>query len=142
MINVLSEALPHVDALIMRKPITIIKREIVNNKGFASSTETSLNTLAHAQPLTSFEIVKLTDSTLDSKSVYKFYFIGNLAEVLNFLNCKDCEIIFEGRRFSVYSKDDWAKNGWLKVIAYERATLPKPEPAPKPDETEGENGAI
>ncbi len=71
MINVLSEALPHVDALIMRKPITIIKREIVNNKGFASSTETSLNTLAHAQPLTSFEIVKLTDSTLDSKSVYK-----------------------------------------------------------------------
>lgn len=136
MINVLSEALPHVDALIMRKPITIIKRELVNNKGFASSTETSLNTLAHAQPLTSFEIVKLTDSTLDSKSVYKFYFIGDLAEVLNFLNCKDCEIIFEGRRFSVYSKDDWAKNGWLKVIAYERATLPKP------DETEGENGAI
>lgn len=140
MINVLSEALPHVDALIMRKPITIIKREIVNNKGFASSTETSLNTLAHAQPLTSFEIVKLTDSTLDSKSVYKFYFIGDLAEVLNFLNCKDCEIIFEGRRFSVYSKDDWAKNGWLKVIAYERAALPTPEP--EPDETEGENGAI
>ena len=56
--------------------------------------------------------------------------------MLNFLNCKDCEIIFEGRRFGVYSKDDWAKNGWLKVIAYERAILPKP------DETEGENGAI
>lgn len=136
MINVLSEALPHLDELIKRKSITIIKREIKNTKGFATSSETSLNTLAHVQPLTSFEIVKLTDSTLDSKSVYKFYFIGDLAEVLNFLNCKDCEIIFEGRRFSVYSKDDWAKNGWLKVIAYERAILPKP------DETEGENGVI
>ena len=118
MINVLSEALPHLDELIKRKSITIIKREIKNTKGFATSSETSLNTLAHAQPLTSFEIVKLTDSTLDSKSVYKFYFIGDLAEVLNFLNCKDFYIIFDGRRFSVYSKYYCAKNGWLKVIAY------------------------
>ena len=41
MINVLSEALPHLDELIKRKPITIIKREIKNTKGFATSSETS-----------------------------------------------------------------------------------------------------
>lgn len=130
MINVLNEALPNVEVLIPRKKITIIKREMINDDGFPVTTESELSTLAHIQPLTPFEVAKLTDSTLDSKSVYKFYFLGDLAQVTNFLNNVNCEILAENRRFSVYSKDDWIANGWLKVIAYERQPLPEPEPEP------------
>ena len=118
--NVLYEALEGVDNLIARAKITIITKTQTIEDGFPTETEVEIYTFAHIQPLDPFEIKKLSDSTLDSRSNYRFWILDNLVEVLNFLNNTKSEIIWNNRRFSIYSKNDWSSNGWIEVIGSER----------------------
>ena len=117
--NVLLEALEGVSNLIPYKAITIIMQmqEIAN--GFPVVVDEELNTFAHIQPLTPFEVKKLTDSTLDSGSYFKFYILEDLANVLNALQRTSAKVKFDDRYFNVFSKNDWSENGWIQVIGAE-----------------------
>lgn len=116
MVNLLANALPYIQGLIKNEKIKIVNKYIENVNGFANEFDLSLETIAHVQPVNPSELVKLTSGTLDSNSYYKFWIIGDLANVLNSLNKTDCEIIYKNQRFSIFSKEDWSPNGWIMVI--------------------------
>ncbi len=117
--NVLLESLEGASDLIKYAPIEMTSRKQTIVDGFPEYTEVKTNSFSHIQPLTPFEKKKSTDSTLDSKSCYKFYILDNLVEVLNGLNQTDCYITWNNRKFNIFSKDDWSANGWIKVIGAE-----------------------
>lgn len=116
MVNLLMNAMPHLQGLIKDENITIINKSIENVNGFPVETETSINTFCHLQPVNPSEIAKLTSGTLDSNNYYKFYIIDNLAEVLSSVSKTDCVIKWGDKSFKVFSKEDWSLNGWIMVI--------------------------
>ncbi|EEV5427925.1 hypothetical protein HFM22_000821 [Campylobacter coli] len=116
MVNLLMNAMPHLQGLIKNENITIINKSIENVNGFPVETETSINTFCHLQPVNPSEIAKLTSGTLDSNNYYKFYIIDNLAEVLSSVSQTDCVIKWGDKSFKVFSKEDWSLNGWIMVI--------------------------
>ncbi|EFO9039047.1 hypothetical protein HPC08_000652 [Campylobacter jejuni] len=116
MVNLLMNAMPHLQGLIKNENITIINKSIENVNGFPVETETSINTFCHLQPVNPSEIAKLTSGTLDSNNYYKFYIIDNLAEVLSSFSKTDCVIKWSDKSFKVFSKEDWSLNGWIMVI--------------------------
>lgn len=116
MVNLLMNAMPHLQGLIKNENITIINKSIENVNGFPVETETSINTFCHLQPVNPSEIAKLTSGTLDSNNYYKFYIIDNLAEVLSSVSKTDCVIKWSDKSFKVFSKEDWSLNGWIMVI--------------------------
>ncbi|QGK89672.1 hypothetical protein [Campylobacter phage DA10] len=116
MVNLLMNAMPHLQGLINNENITIINKSIENVNGFPVETETSINTFCHLQPVNPSEIAKLTSGTLDSNNYYKFYIIDNLAEVLSSVSKTDCVIKWGDKSFKVFSKEDWSLNGWIMVI--------------------------
>lgn len=116
MVNLLMNAMPHLQGLIKNENITIINKSIENVNGFPVETETSINTFCHLQPVNPSEIAKLTSGTLDSNNYYKFYIIDNLAEVLSSISKTDCVIKWSDNSFKVFSKEDWSLNGWIMVI--------------------------
>ena len=117
--NVLLEALEGVSDLIPYAPIEIISYTQTTVDGFPEDTESKIDSFSHIQPLTTFEKKKITDSTLDSKSCYKFYILDNLVEVLNGLNQTDSYIAWDNRKFNIFSKNDYSANGWIQVIGAE-----------------------
>lgn len=116
MVNLLMNAMSHLQGLIKNENITIINKSIENVNGFPIETETSINTFCHLQPVNPSEIAKLTSGTLDSNNYYKFYIIDNLAEVLSSVSKTDCVIKWGDKSFKVFSKEDWSLNGWIMVI--------------------------
>lgn len=116
MVNLLMNAMPHLQGLIKNENITIINKSIENVNGFPVETETSINTFCHLQPVNPSEIAKLTSGTLDSNNYYKFYIIDNLAEVLSSVSRTECVIKWGDKSFKVFSKEDWSLNGWIMVI--------------------------
>ncbi|EFN2966673.1 hypothetical protein HKV71_000875 [Campylobacter coli] len=116
MVNLLMNAMPHLQGLIKNENITIINKSIENVNGFPVETETSINTFCHLQPVNPSEIAKLTSGTLDSNNYYKFYIIDNLAEVLSSVSKTDCVIKWGDKSFKVFSKEDWSLNRWIMVI--------------------------
>ncbi|HEF9821459.1 TPA: hypothetical protein SB201_001676 [Campylobacter coli] len=116
MVNLLMNAMPHLQGIIKNENITIINKSIENVNGFPVETETSINTFCHLQPVNPSEIAKLTSGTLDSNNYYKFYIIDNLAEVLSSVSKTDCIIKWGDKSFKVFSKEDWSLNGWIMVI--------------------------
>lgn len=116
MVNLLMNAMSHLQGLIKNENITIINKSIENVNGFPVETETSINTFCHLQPVNPSEIAKLTSGTLDSNNYYKFYIIDNLAEVLSSVSKTDCVIKWGDKSFKVFSKEDWSLNGWIMVI--------------------------
>lgn len=119
MINLLANAIPHLQGILKNEMITIINKKVINFNGFAKEKESIINTFSHIQPLNPSEVVKLTSGTLDSPSMYKFYIIDNLASVLNSVEMVDCIIKWNNKAFKVFSKEDWALNGWIMVIGSE-----------------------
>lgn len=117
--NVLLEALEGVSDLIPYQEIKILTKKQIIEDGFPQTVETEENAFAHIQPLSPFEVTKLTDSTLDSRSYYRFWILDNLVEVLNMLNQTQCFIIFNNRKLEIFSKNDWSANGWIEVIGTE-----------------------
>ena len=117
--NVLLEALEGVSDLIPYAPIKIISHKQTIVDGFPEDVEIETDSFSHIQPLTPFEKKKITDSTLDSKSCYKFYILDNLVEVLNGLNQTDSYIVWDNRKFNIFSKNDYSSNGWIQVIGAE-----------------------
>lgn len=117
MANVLNDALPHIQGLIPNQNITILQKNKVLANGFPKVETKELNATAHIQPLTPFAMQKLGDSLFNSQKAYKFYILGNLAEVDGFLGNADSLIIWDKVEYSVYSKTDYSQNGWIQVIA-------------------------
>ena len=58
--NILKNALNHIQAVIQNQKIVIINEVITNNNGFANVESAELETIAHIQPITPFEIAKIT----------------------------------------------------------------------------------
>ena len=52
--NILKNALNHIQALIQNQKIVIINEVITNNNGFANVESVELETIAHIQPVTPF----------------------------------------------------------------------------------------
>lgn len=117
--NILKNALNHIQTLIQNQKILIINEQITNINGFANVESVELETVAHIQPVAPFEIAKLTDSTIDSPAIYRFYFLDDLANVLNSLESKTSLIKWGDKLFRVNAKSDWSLNGWIKVTAHQ-----------------------
>lgn len=117
MANLLNEALAGVSQLMPLQNITLKTLERVLVKGFTQSQISEVEAVAHIQPLTPFEVSKIGGGeVLSAKIAYKFYIRGDLANVLNSLSNKDTLIIWQGKEFQCYSKDDYSLNGWIKAI--------------------------
>lgn len=114
--TLLDEALDLIDDLIPRQGITIVTEtsEMVN--GFPQTTEDELETIAHIQPLTPFEVKKLTESVTGSNEYYRFWIVGDLAQVKTFVNNESTVIEWNGKEYKIFSKSDWSLNGWIEVI--------------------------
>lgn len=119
MLNLLANAIPHLQGILKNEIITIINKKVINFNGFAKEQENIIETFSHIQPLNPAEVSKITSGTLDSPSMYKFYIIDNLASVLNSIEMTDCVIKWNNKAFKVFSKEDWALNGWVMVIGSE-----------------------
>lgn len=117
--NILKNALNHIQTLIQNQKILIINEQIANINGFANVESVELETMAHIQPVTPFEIAKLTDSTIDTPVIYRFYFLDDLANVLNSLESKTSLIKWGDKLYRVNAKSDWSQNGWIKVTAHQ-----------------------
>ena len=117
MANLLNEALAGVSQLMPLQNITLKTLERVLIKGFTQSQISEVQAVAHIQPLTPFEVSKIGGGeVLSAKIAYKFYIRGDLANVLNSLSNKDTLIVWQGKEFQCYSKDDYSLNGWVKAI--------------------------
>lgn len=114
--NLLLNAMPYIENLIDKDDIEIINKYTENIKGYPKIFEDRIKCKAHVQPLNAQDLKKITSGTLDSNNMYKFYILGNNANVINFLEKIDCEILWKNKRFSIFSKYDWSKNGWIRVI--------------------------
>ena len=117
MANLLNEALAGVSQLMPLQNITLKTLERVLVQGFTQSQISEVEAVAHIQPLTPFEVSKIGGGeVLSAKIAYKFYIRGDLANVLNSLSNKDTLIVWQGKEFQSYSKDDYSLNGWIKAI--------------------------
>lgn len=119
MVNLLINAMPHLQGLIKNENIIIINKRLENVNGFPLENKTIIKTFCHIQPVNPSEISKLTSGTLDSNNYYRFYIIDNLAEVLSSISKTDCLIKWGVKTFRVFSKEDWSLNGWIMVIGSE-----------------------
>ncbi|WP_291952727.1 hypothetical protein [Campylobacter sp.] len=114
--NLLNEALPSIFNLIPKENIKILNKHIENIDGFPNEFILEVESFACVQPVNPSELNKITNATLDSQNYYKFFIIGNLANVLNSLKKIDSKIIYKNQTFGVFSKEDWSSNGWIMVI--------------------------
>lgn len=116
--SLLTDALPSIQALIPNSPV-VIKSEVKRLvKGFVQSEISEFKTFAHIQPVgnSNTQTLANTGLLLGEKS-YKFYFTNDLPDILGILDNKETSIVWKGREYSVYSKEDWSQNGWVKVLA-------------------------
>nr|DAL49498.1 MAG TPA_asm: head closure knob [Caudoviricetes sp.] len=116
--SLLTDALPSIQALIPNSPV-VIKSEVKKLvKGFVQSEISEFETFAHIQPVgnSNTQALANTGLLLGEKS-YKFYFTNDLPDILGILDNKETSIVWKGREYSVYSKEDWSQNGWVKVLA-------------------------
>lgn len=116
--SLLTDALPSIQALIPNSPV-VIKSEVKKLvKGFVQSEISEFKTFAHIQPISNSNTQTLANTglLLGEKS-YKFYLINDLPDILGILDNKETSIVWKGREYSVYSKEDWSQNGWVKVLA-------------------------
>lgn len=114
--TLLEDALELIDNLIPRQDISIITKDKVLVDGFPQTVEVELDSIAHVQPLTPFEVKKLTEAVIGSNEYFKFWIVGNLAEVQNIINNKETVIKWNNKRYSIFSKEDWSLSGWIQVI--------------------------
>lgn len=119
--NLLNDAIPALQGLIENQNITIVNESIKNQNGFPASLIEKVETFAHIQPINPNELVKLTSGTLDSARYFRFYILGNLAQVLSSVSKTACKIVWGDSEFRVFSKEDWSLNGWIMVIGSEIA---------------------
>lgn len=115
--SLLTDALPSIQALIPNSPV-VIKSEVKKLvKGFAQSEISEFETFAHIQPVGANTQTLANTSLLLGEKSYKFYFTNDLPDILGILDNKETSIVWKGREYSVYSKEDWSQNGWVKVLA-------------------------
>ena len=117
--NILQNALGHITSLISNQKIKIITEKAINHNGFSVMHSREIETIAHIQPVTPQEVEKITESTLGSIAIYRFYFLKDLGSVLSFLNNENSLIIWGERTFKAHAKSDWSQNGWIKITAHE-----------------------
>ena len=117
--NILQNALNHITALIRNQKIKIITEKAINHNGFSVLHSREIETIAHIQPVTPQEAEKITESTLGSIAIYRFYFLKDLGSVLSSLNNENSLIIWGERTFKAHAKSDWSQNGWVKITAHE-----------------------
>ena len=117
--NILQNALSHITTLISNQKIKIITEKAINHNGFSVMHSREIETIAHIQPVTPQEVEKITESTLGSIAIYRFYFLKDLGSVLSFLNNENSLIIWGKRTFKAHAKSDWSQNGWIKITAHE-----------------------
>lgn len=116
--SLLTDALPTIQALIPNSPV-VIKSEVKKLvKGFVQSEISEFETFAHIQPVSNSNTQTLANTgLLLGEQSYKFYLTNDLPAILGILDNKETSIVWKGREYSVYSKEDWSQNGWVKVLA-------------------------
>ena len=117
--NILQNALNHITALIRNQKIKIITEKSINHNGFSVIHSREIETIAHVQPVTPQEVERITEGTLGSVAIYRFYFLKDLGSVLSSLNNENSLIIWGERTFKAHAKSDWSQNGWIKITAHE-----------------------
>lgn len=118
--NLLESALPPILSVLPLSEVKIITKIKTIVSGFPKVEKRELNTFALVQPISN--VKAQTDiAIINTEKAYNFYFTKDVAEVLEFLENIECEIIYKGIIFSVYSNYDWSDNGWVKVIATQKS---------------------
>lgn len=98
--------------------VTFIKKRAVINGGIATYEEESVTAYAQVQPTSEEVIAK--DTYLQGVDNRTIWVIGNVAEVLNFFKsatASNTTVEIYGKKWTVYKKEDWSLNGFIKVIA-------------------------
>ena len=117
--NILQNALNHITALIRNQKIKIITEKSVNSNGFSVVKIKEVETIAHIQTVTPWEVEKIADGSLGNVAIYRFYFLKDLGQVLSSLNNENSLIVCGNRTFKTHAKSDWSQNGWIKITAHE-----------------------
>ncbi|TLD85793.1 hypothetical protein [Helicobacter sp. MIT 05-5294] len=116
--NVLLTALSSVQTLIPNQEVELLKEEnFKNESGFAIRNIVRLKLVAQIQPAKEQELKELAEGVLGVDSTYKFYLLGDLVEVLNFISNEQCFISWKNNIYKVYQKMDYSGNGWIKILA-------------------------
>lgn len=116
MSNLLKEALSSIQGLIVNQNIKLLISKNVLENGFVSADVKTLKTFAHIQALNPSTTNKISDNVLSSQIAYKFYIVGDVAQVLNFLDNTSCVVEWQGKAYSIYQKADYSLNGWVQVV--------------------------
>lgn len=98
--------------------VTFIKKRAVISGGIATYEEESITAYAQVQP-TSEEVIS-KDTYLQGVDNRTVWVMGNVAEVLNFFKsatASNTTLEIYGKKWTVYKKEDWGLNGFIKVIA-------------------------
>lgn len=98
--------------------VTFIKKRAVINGGIATFEEDSVKAYAQVQPTSQDVIAK--DTYLQGVDNRTIWVIGDVAEVLNFFKsatASNTTVEIYGKKWTVYKKEDWGLNGFIKVIA-------------------------
>lgn len=117
--NLLNVALSQVSNLIPAQTITIenTTMQIVNGVARPLATQ-PIQTIAHIQPLTPQELRLIEDGFASSQEFYKAWLIGDDIQVIKMAleQNSSSEIVWNNKRYYVYSKQDWSLNGWIEII--------------------------
>lgn len=117
--NLLNTALSQVSNLIPAQTITIENTTMQIVDGVARPLATQpIQAIAHIQPLTPQELRLIEEGLASAQEYYKAWIIGNDIQVIKMAleQNSSSEIVWNNKRYSVYSKQDWSLNGWIEVI--------------------------
>lgn len=116
--NVLAVALSQVQNLVTNQRAVIEKQSSIIDKGVARPVFEEVEIVAHFQPMTAQEVKAVDDGVFSAEAYYRVWIIGDRLDlVLSALNQnKHAVIVWNGKRYSVFSKMDWSLNGWIECL--------------------------
>ena len=118
--NLLETALAGIQGLISNQSISICSKKQVIEDGFPKTTSKTIDTFAHIQPLGSSQRQMQDGLFVNAEISYKFYIVGNLAEVGDFLQNQNATILWNGVEYEIFAKENWTQNGWIKVMGSQK----------------------
>ena len=115
--NILVKAIQSIASTYPTQSIKIIKEssEIISGMDYKKSVE--IKTTACVQQLKGSEVKDYT-TYIDSNEYFRFYIVGDDVKIVSsalYDNFTSARIIYNGKFYRVYYREDWGINGWVIV---------------------------
>lgn len=114
--NLLDVACSQIQNLIKNQKVVIEKQTSAIDKGVARPVFEEIEVVAHLQPLSPQEVKSISDGVFSAQAYYRVWIIGDRLDLaLSALNQnKEATLIWNLKRYAVFSKMDWSLNGWIE----------------------------